>query len=459
MAAKTKSPKRKTKNSKLEIRNLSLEEKIRTRTLRAGIMGLGYVGLPLAVEFAKAGVEVYGIDIDVEKVARINQSESYIQDVPQESIKMLVSQKKLHATNDFTVIKELDSVNICVPTPLRKSKDPDISYIVAAAKEIVKYLHKGMLVILESTSYPGTTEEVILPMLEKTGLKVGKDFYLAFSPERVDPGNPKYNTRNIPKVVGGVTPKCTELAKAFYELAIEKVHVVSSPRSAEMVKLLENTFRSVNIGLVNELCQMSEKLGVNVWEIIDAAATKPFGFMPFYPGPGLGGHCIPIDPHYLAWKARINGFNPRFIDLASDVNALMPEFVVRKAQTILNEQRKALKGSKIIALGVTYKRDVSDVRESPAFEIIELLEKSGVEVSYADPYVPEFVVGGKTHRSIPVTAKDAFGSALRNADLAILITDHKLFDYSFILEQVPLLLDTRNATKNVSGHREKILRI
>ena len=441
----------------IEIRNaLSLEEKIRTRTLRAGIIGLGYVGLPLAVEFGKAGVEVFGIDINSEKVAQINRSESYIQDVSKMAVQELVSKKKLQATTDFSVIRELDTVNICVPTPLRKSKDPDISYIVSAAQEVAKYLHEGMLIILESTTYPGTTEEVILPMLEETELKVGKDFYLAFSPERVDPGNPFYHTRNIPKVVGGVTEKCTTLAKAFYELAIDTVHTVSSPRSAEMVKLLENTFRSVNIGLVNELCQMSEKLGVNVWEIIDAAATKPFGFMPFYPGPGLGGHCIPIDPHYLAWKARINGFNPRFIDLASDVNGLMPEFVVRKAQTILNERGKALKGSKILILGVTYKKNVSDVRESPALEIIELLEKWGAEIAYADPYVPELALHGKIYRSLKLENSKLNAG---NLDLAILITDHKTFDYSLILKQVPLLLDTRNATKNISGHQEKILRI
>ena len=475
---------------------LSLEEKIRTRKVRAGIIGLGYVGLPLAVEFAKAGVEVVGIDIDTEKVDCINRGESYVQDVSNDTLERLVGAGSprplqspslrggrkadeaiseiasasldalprndedkvslLRATAEFGIIRDLDTVNICVPTPLRKSKDPDISYIVSAAGEIAKYLHEGMLIILESTTYPGTTEEVILPMLEETGLKVGKNFFLAFSPERVDPGNPHYNTRNIPKVVGGVTAKCTELAKAFYEIAIEKVEAVSSPRSAEMVKLLENTFRSVNIGLVNELCLMSEKLGVDIWEVINAAATKPFGFMPFYPGPGLGGHCIPIDPHYLAWKARINGFNPRFIDLASDVNAQMPEFVVHKAQAILNEQGKPLKGSRILILGVTYKKNVADIRESPALEIIELLEKQGANVSYTDPYVSELTLHGKVYESMEL---EDLKREARHVDLAILVTDHKAFDYESIIERVPLLLDTRNATREVARSREKILRI
>ena len=299
----------------------------------------------------------------------------------------------------------------------------------------------------------------MLPMLEKTGLKAGKDFFLAFSPERVDPGNPKYHTRNITKVVGGLTPECSRLAQSFYSIAIDKVHAVSSPRAAEMVKLLENTFRSVNIGLVNELCQMSEKLGVDVWEIIDAAATKPFGFMPFYPGPGLGGHCIPIDPHYLAWKARIQGFNPRFIDLASDVNAMMPEFVVRKAQAILNDHGKSLKGAKILILGVTYKRDVSDYRESPALEIIEMLMKWGAKVSYADPFVPEFELHGHRYKSVPLQPAGAFGTKISESDMAILTTDHQAFDIEWIVKKSSILLDTRNAAKNVRTVREKIFKI
>ena len=438
----------------------SLLQKIKTRKVQVGIIGLGYVGLPLAVELAKAGAEVIGIDIDKKKVDEIQRGKSYIQDVTDEKVKELVGQKRLRATTDFAVIRDLDTVNICVPTPLRKSKDPDISSIVSAAQEVAKSLHEGMLVILESTTYPGTTEEVILPMLEETGLKVGKDFYLAFSPERVDPGNSQFNTRNIPKVVGGVTAECTKLAQAFYELAIDKVHTVSSPRSAEMVKLLENTFRSVNIGLVNELCLMSEKLGVDIWEVIEGAATKPFGFMPFYPGPGLGGHCIPIDPHYLAWKARINGFNPRFIELASDVNAGMPEFVVRKAQDILNEHTKSLKGSKVCVLGVTYKKDVADIRESPALEIIKLLERGGAQVSYADPFVPELVLQEKFYRSLMHSRdSDSFRQALERSDLAILVTHHSRFDYPLILKHVSLLLDTRNATRNLTEGREKIIRI
>jgi UDP-N-acetyl-D-glucosamine dehydrogenase len=424
----------------LENTKSTLSEKMKNKTLRSGIIGLGYVGLPLAVEFAKAGVEVVGIDIDTRKVDALKRGESYIQDVPTEFIQDLKEQSKLDATTDFSVIRTLDTVNICVPTPLRKSKDPDISYIVAATQEIAKYLHEGMLVILESTTYPGTTEEVILPMLEETGLKVGKDFYLAFSPERIDPGNPVYHTRNIPKVVGGVTAECTRLAAEFYSMAIDKVHTVSSPRSAEMVKLLENSFRLVNIGLVNELCLMSEKLGVNVWEIIDAAATKPFGFMPFYPGPGLGGHCIPIDPHYLAWKARINGFHPRFIELASEINERMPEFVVRKAQAILNDQGQAVKGSRILILGITYKKNINDMRESPALEIIELLEKAGGRVSYCDPFVPEFQVHDKMYRS-----RDLESMTAHDFDLAILIANHDKFDYDKILTLFPRILDTRSA--------------
>ncbi len=430
---------------------MELSEKIRTRTLRSGVIGLGYVGLPLAVEFAKEGVEVTGIDIDTRKSDAIAKGVSYIQDVASDDVKDLTTSKKLSATTDFSVIRDLDTINICVPTPLRKSKDPDISYIVAATKEIAKHLHKGMLIILESTTYPGTTEEVILPMLEETGLKVGKDFHLAFSPERVDPGNPHYQTKNITKVVGGMTPECTKLAVDFYSIAIDTVHAVTSPRSAEMVKLLENTFRSVNIGLVNELCQMSEKLNVNIWEIIDAAATKPFGFMPFYPGPGLGGHCIPIDPHYLAWKARVSGFNPRFIELASDVNQSMPEYVFRKAQSILNDQSKSIKSANIHVLGVTYKKNISDFRESPAIEIIEMLSQHGSNLTYSDPYVPSLTLKGKTFTSQEhETLKD-------KPDLVILLTDHDKFDLNSVLAASSVILDTRNAFRGIST--SKVVRI
>lgn len=438
----------------------SLEQKIKTKTLKSGIIGLGYVGLPLAVEFSRNGVETVGIDIDKRKVDAINRKECYIQDVDGKLLSDLVGQKKLRATTDFSVIRELDTVNICVPTPLRKSKDPDISYIVNATQEIVKYLHDGMLIILESTTYPGTTDEVILPMIEEKGFKVGKNVFLAFSPERVDPGNPVYNTKNIPKVVGGVTAECTKLATAFYKLAIENVHPVSSTSSAEMVKLLENTFRSVNIGLVNELCKMSAKLGVDIWEIIDAAATKPFGFMPFYPGPGLGGHCIPIDPHYLAWKARIHGFSPRFIELASEVNASMPEFVVEKARTVLNEKKKSLNGSKIFILGVTYKANIDDIRESPALEIIEMLEKNGAEVSYADPYVPSFTLHEKVYRSLPTeNGNAAFTKALEQSDLTVILTDHKNIECQFVLDHASAVLDTRNATRRFSDPRKIVARI
>ncbi|MBU3758787.1 MAG: nucleotide sugar dehydrogenase [Candidatus Omnitrophica bacterium] len=429
----------------------SLEQKMNRKTLKAGVIGLGYVGLPLAVEFAKVGIQVVGIDVDRDKVKALNQGKSYILDVPDRDVADLVESGKLKATADFSVLKDLDTVNICVPTPLGKSKDPDMTYIVSAAKHIADYVHPGMLIILESTTYPGTTEEVIQPMLEAKGLKVGEDFFLAFSPERVDPGNAKFGTKNIPKVVGGVTQACTGLAQAFYKLAIDHVHPVSSPKAAEMVKLLENTFRSVNIGLINELCQMSAKLGVNVWEIVDAAATKPFGFMPFYPGPGLGGHCIPIDPHYLAWTARSHGFAPRFIELASEINSQMPEFVVRKAQEILNEHAKAVKGARVHLLGVTYKKNVSDCRESPAAEVVELLEKLGAVVTYSDPYAPVFRAHQRTYESV-----DPADSSI-GADIAILLTDHDKFDRQALCRQFPVILDTRNAFRGI--HSEKIIQL
>src|SRR5436190_4321071 len=366
---------------------LILEEKIRNRKARVGIVGLGYVGLPLAVEFAKAGFEVTGIDLSESKVAKVNAGESYIADIPNGVFKPLVEAGKITATSDFGVISQLDTVNICVPTPLRKTKDPDMSYIVSACQEIARYFHKGMLVILESTTYPGTTAEIVLPMLQTDELKVGRDFFLCFSPERVDPGNPKYQTANIPKVVGGSTPACTEVGALFYEQALEKVIPVNSTRVAEMVKLLENTFRMINIGLVNEIAMMCERMNINVWEVIEAAATKPFGFMPFFPGPGLGGHCIPIDPFYLSWKTKQAGIEARFIELAGYINGQMPLFVVDKVQTALNDHSKSVKGSHIHILGVAYKKDIDDVRESPAVDIIQLLERRGAEMSYSDPFV------------------------------------------------------------------------
>jgi UDP-N-acetyl-D-glucosamine dehydrogenase len=366
-----------------------LEDKIKTRAARVGIIGLGYVGLPLAMEFAKAGFSVTGIDVLEDKVGKLNRGESYVQDVPGETLRSMVENKKFRATTDFSVVADLDTINIAVPTPLRKTKDPDMSFIVSATQETAKYFGPGKLVILESTTYPGTTDELVLPMLERPDLKVGEHFFLCFSPERVDPGNPKYQTANIPKVVGGITPACTKLGALFYSQALQTVVPVSSTSVAEMVKLLENTFRMINIGLVNEMALMCDRMGINVWEVIDAAATKPFGYMPFYPGPGLGGHCIPIDPFYLSWKTKQAGIEARFIELAGYINGQMPHFVVDKIQNALNDHSKPVKGSHIHILGVAYKRDIDDVRESPALDIILLLERRGARVTYSDPFVPK----------------------------------------------------------------------
>jgi UDP-N-acetyl-D-glucosamine dehydrogenase len=429
----------------------TLADKIAARTARVGIVGLGYVGLPLAVEYAKAGFRVTGIDLIESKIARINAGDSYVQDVPSSEVDSLVNAGKLTATTDFSVIAELDTINICVPTPLRKTKDPDMSYIVSACQEIAKYFHPGMLAILESTTYPGTTEEVVLPMLAQNGLQVGRDFFLCFSPERVDPGNPKFQTRNIPKVVGGITPECTKMGAAFYSQALENVVPVSSTQVAEMVKLLENTFRMINIGLVNELAIMCDRMGINIWEVIDAAATKPFGFMPFYPGPGLGGHCIPIDPFYLSWKTRQAGIEARFIDLAGYINGQMPHFVVEKVQNALNDAGKAVKGSRIHILGVAYKRDIDDVRESPALDIIHLLERRGATVTYSDPYVPSIRIEERM-----MLATDAV-AASAEADCTVIITDHRNVDYSQIVSGAKLIVDTRNALRGVQS--EKVVRL
>ncbi len=431
-----------------------LEQKLKNRTATCAVIGLGYVGLPLAVELARAGFNVLGIDVSDLKVEELKKGNSYIIDVSNNDIKTLVSENKIKPTTDFSVLKEADTINICVPTPLRKSKEPDISYILAAAQEIQKYLHQQQVIILESTTYPGTTDEVLLPLFEEGGLKVGEDFYLAFSPERVDPSNPIYKTKNIPKVIGGITPECTKMARLLYSSAVDTVVEVSSPKAAEMVKLLENTFRSVNIGLVNELCLMSDKLGVDVWEIIDAAGTKPFGFMPFYPGPGLGGHCIPIDPFYLSWKARLNGFDPRFIELAGEINRRMPEHVVNKIQDALNKEKKALNGSRILILGVAYKKDVDDVRESPALEIIDILQKKGAQVSYSDPHVKEFNIEETAMQSIQLT-----NQILSSFDMAVILTDHSAFDYEFILKDVKVIVDTRNALKKFRQYKDKIIKI
>jgi len=427
-----------------------LEEKIRTRRARVGIVGLGYVGLPLAVEFAKAGFTVTGIDISPEKTALVNAGESYIGDIPTSTLRPLVESGKLRATTDFSAVLELDTINICVPTPLRKTKDPDMSYIVSSCQEIAKHFHAGMLVILESTTYPGTTDEVVLPLLAKSGLEVGTDFFVCFSPERVDPGNPKYQTSNIPKVVGGCTPVCTEMGRQFYSQALQHVVPVSSTQVAEMVKLLENTFRMINIGLVNEIAMMCDRISINVWEVIDAAATKPFGFMPFYPGPGLGGHCIPIDPFYLSWKTKQAGIEARFIELAGYINGQMPHFVVDKIQNALNDAGKPVKGSKIHIMGVAYKRDIDDMRESPALDVMLLLSRRGGIISYSDPHVPVLKIEGLDLTAAPE-------SAAADADCVVIITDHSTFDYKSLVENASLIVDSRNALK--AFHSPKIVRL
>ncbi len=428
-----------------------LRERISNKTARVGIVGLGYVGLPLAVEFARAGFQVVGIDVQQSKVDQFNRGQSYIKDVPDSVFKPLVESGKLRATADFSVVRELDTVDICVPTPLRKTKDPDMSYVVAATDAIAEYLHPGLLVMLESTTYPGTTDELLLPKLQAGGLRVGEDFFLCFSPERVDPGNPKFQTSNIPKVVGGITSVCTEIGALFYKQALDTVVPVSSTRVAEMVKLLENTFRMINIGLVNELALMCDRMNIDVWEIIDAAATKPFGFMPFYPGPGLGGHCIPIDPFYLSWKSKEAGIEARFIELAGYINGRMPEFVVDKIQNALNDATKPVRGSRVHILGTAYKRDIDDMRESPALDIILLLKRRGALVTFSDPYVDSIQVDGTRLESQDILP------AVETADCVVIVTDHRGIDYAAVVERSKLIVDTRNALK---GYRSgKIVRL
>lgn len=431
---------------------MTLIEKIRARDARLSVIGLGYVGLPLVVEFARAGFKTVGVDIDADKVAAINRGDSYIKDVSNESLQEVLEGGNLSATTDFGALADVDTVNICVPTPLRKTRDPDISYIVSAVEKICEHLHDQMLIILESTTYPGTTEEVILPMLQSDSFEVGKNFYLGFSPERVDPGNQSFGTQNIPKVVGGVTAACTEVAKELYSSTLSTIVPVSSSRVAETVKLLENTFRSVNIGLVNEIALMCNKMGIDVWEVIDAAATKPFGFMPFYPGPGLGGHCIPIDPFYLSWKAKLAGFEARFIELAGQINGEMPQYVVEKINDALNEQEKSVNGSKILVLGVSYKADIDDIRESPALDIIELLQRKGAKVVYHDPFVL------KNHPELAgVDSIELTPEAVKACDCAAIITGHHGVDYETVLANVPVLVDTRNVLK---GHQsDKIVKL
>jgi UDP-N-acetyl-D-glucosamine dehydrogenase len=429
----------------------SLLERIQSRRARTGVVGLGYVGLPLAVELAKAGFHATGIDLDERKIQAISEGRSYIPDVASADIAALTKAGKLDATTDFGVVKDLDTINICVPTPLRKTKDPDMSYIVSAVESIAKHLHPGLLVVLESTTYPGTTEEVVQPLLEATGLKAGEDFFIAFSPERVDPGNPTFQTHNVPKVVGGLTPDCSRLAAALYGSAIETIVPVSSTRVAEMVKLLENTFRAVNIGLVNELALMCDRMNIDVWEVVDAAKTKPFGFMAFYPGPGLGGHCIPIDPFYLSWKAKQSGFDPRFIELAGHINGGMPHYVVDKVAEALNTKRKAINGSRILVMGVAYKRDIDDMRESPALDVMGLLHEKGAQIEYADPFVPE-VHGREWSGRFDIRAVNAGRGSYAKYDCVVIVTDHKTTDYEALAAEADLIVDTRNAIKKPYPH-------
>jgi UDP-N-acetyl-D-glucosamine dehydrogenase len=424
-----------------------LASRLERRSARLGVIGLGYVGLPLAVEFGKAGFEVVGIDLDPAKISSLRRGRSYIQDVSTPDVRTLVASGRLRPTTDFGALAKVDTVNICVPTPLSKQRDPDVSYIVAASKEVARHLHRGMLVILESTTYPGTTEELVLPLLEASGMRVGRDFFLAFSPERVDPGNPKFTTRNIPKVVGGITPTCTELACRLYAERLDHVVPVASTQVAEMVKLLENTFRSVNIGLVNELALMCGRLNIDVWEVIEAAGTKPFGFMPFYPGPGLGGHCIPIDPFYLSWKARSAGFEARFIELAGHVNAHMPEHAVDLVAESLNRGGKAVRGARVLVLGVAYKSGIDDTRESPSLDIMTTLEQRGARVEYSDPFVPKLRFGGRQMTSVPLTP-----ARLRRFDCVVIATAHADVPYGQVVRYARGIVDTRNALK---GRRSK----
>lgn len=424
----------------------SLYEKLSARTARTAVIGLGYVGLPLAAEFGRAGFEVIGIDVDKRKCDAINRGESYVQDVSSSTVSALVRAGKLSAISEIGAADSLDTINICVPTPLRKTKDPDLSYVVSAAHLVKEVLRPGMLVILESTTYPGTTEEVVLGILEETGLRAGSEFFLAFSPERVDPGNKTWNTRNVPKVVGGLTADCSELAAALYGASIERVVQVGSPRAAEMVKLLENTYRAINIGLVNELAMMCERIGIDAWEVIDAAATKPFGFMPFYPGPGLGGHCIPVDPFYLSWKVKEVGFEARFIELAGHVNGAMPRHVVDKVGDALNEHGKSVKGSKIFVMGVAYKRDINDVRESPALDVMALLLKKGAKLTYHDPFVPH-IESGHWKSGLHMDSSPYTSDAASSADCVVILTDHSAFNYAELVSTAQLIVDTRNVVK------------
>jgi UDP-N-acetyl-D-glucosamine dehydrogenase len=432
----------------------TLRTKLEQCNATAAVIGLGYVGLPLAMEIAAAGFDVIGVDLDAAKIATLKRGKSYILDVPEKTIAGAVHTGKFTPTSDFSALAKADTVSICVPTPLSKSRDPDISFILSATEEIRKYLHRDQLIVLESTTYPGTTDELIVPELESTGLKVGSDFCVAFSPERIDPGNASFTTRNTPKIVGGITAECTEIARLFYSQFIERVIPVSSTKCAEMVKLLENTFRSVNIGMVNELALMCDLLGVDVYEVIDAAATKPFGFSPFYPGPGLGGHCIPIDPHYLAWKLKALNFQARFIGLAAEINGMMPAVVSAMTADGLNRFSKSIRGSKILILGVAYKKDVSDCRESPALDVMRLLSEKGAILSYNDPLVPTARLGGTTLKSV-----EASPQTIAEHDCVIILTDHSVYDVRSIVEAAKLVIDTRNATKDLRAFKDRIIKL
>ena len=429
-----------------------LLKRIEDRKATIAIIGLGYVGLPLAVEFAKGGFKVIGYDVSERVVRSLMEGRSHIQDVPSADVAKLVRQGLFEATTDESRLKEADAVSIAVPTPLVKTRDPDMSYVIAAAEAVSRTAHKGLLVVLESTTYPGTTREVLLPILTKLGLTVGEDVFLAFSPERVDPGNPKYHTKNTPKVVGGITPACTEVATALYASVIDTVVPVTTTEAAELVKLLENTFRSVNIGLVNEMAIVCDRLGVNVWEVIDAAATKPFGFMKFTPGPGIGGHCIPLDPHYLAWKMRTLNYKTRFIDLASEINSQMPAYVVEKVTEALNEDRKAVNGSRVLVVGVAYKPDIDDIRESPALDVMRLLEQHGAEVIFHDPFIAKYREDGHTHAGVDLTPAE-----IERADAVVIVTNHKTVDYQMLMDHATVIVDSRNAMSRTTKTRARVV--
>jgi len=434
----------------------TITKQLKNKTARIAILGMGYVGLPLAVVFAEAGFIVTGIDPDVRKIESLNKGASYIPDISTQRLTPLVKSGHLKATTDFSVLKEMDAISICVPTPLRKTGDPDMSFILSATEQLAKYMHKGVVVVLESTTYPGTTREVLLPMLgEANGLTVGEDWFLAFSPERVDPGREDFTTLNTPKVVGGITAACTEVTAAWYGGAIQNIHSVSSAEAAEMAKLLENTFRMVNIGMVNELAIMCERMGVDVWEVIEAAATKPFGFMKFTPGPGLGGHCIPIDPLYLSWKMKAYQYTARFIELASEINTNMPRYVVTRIMEALNERGQALKGARCLVLGVAYKPDIDDIRESPALDVIGLLQKKGATVEYHDPYIPTL----KTHEGAGLRCVPDLMLAVGAADVVVTVTNHKVYDYKVILNAAKFIFDSRNALGKLGKDSPKVERL